>query len=200
MRPPESSAVLLRPASLNDRRRVYEWLAASDATHMMMGPPQFSDHPVPTWEEFCADYADRFFRPAGDGFGRLFIICAKQRDIGCISYDGLDNWHGIAELDIWIGSSGDWGHGWGSLAIRELSSRLLSYPMVEYLIIRPSRRNSRAIAAYRKAGFRSYDPALHQLPESVLSTGLDYADAVVLVQTQAAQPYLAADAPPAARR
>ncbi len=150
----------------------------------MMGPPQFPDHAVPTWEQFCADYADRFFCPQGDGFGRLFVIRANEREIGCISYDGLDNWHGIAELDIWIGSSADWGHGWGSLAIRELSSQLLRHPAVESLIMRPSRRNARAIAAYRKAGFVSYDAALHQLPESVLSTGLDYADAVVLVQNE----------------
>lgn len=179
------SVIVLRPASLNERRRVYEWLAASDATPMMMGPPQFPDHPIPTWEDFCADYTERFFRPEGDGFGRLFVICAEGRDIGCISYDGLDNWHGIAELDIWIGSSADRGRGWGSMAVRELSSRLLRHPTVESLIMRPSRRNSRAIAAYRKAGFGFYDPALHQLPESLLSKGFDYADAVVLVHTRA---------------
>ncbi len=78
LRPPESSVVLLRPASLDDRRTVYEWLAASDATPMMMGPPQFPDHPIPTWQEFCADYSDRFFRPEGDGFGRLFVIRAER--------------------------------------------------------------------------------------------------------------------------
>ena len=89
-------------------------MAASDATPMMMGPPQLPDHPILTWQEFCADYTERFFCPEGDGFGRLFVICAEQRDIGCISYDGLENWRGIAELDIWIGSSTGWGHGWGS--------------------------------------------------------------------------------------
>lgn len=61
---------------------------------MMMGPPLFPDHPIPTWQEFCADYADRFFRPEGDGFGRLFVIGEGQREIGCISYDGLNNWRG----------------------------------------------------------------------------------------------------------
>ena len=188
MRPPEDSVALLRPASLDDRQRTYDWLVASDATPMMTGPPQFPDHPIPTWEEFCTDYADRFFRPEGDGFGRLFVIRAEQRDIGCINYDGLDNWRGVAELDIWIGSSADWGRRWGSLAIRELSSRLLGHPAVEALIMRPSRRNSRAIAAYRKAGFAFYDPVLHQLPESVLSTGLDYADAVVLVLQRSLAP------------
>lgn len=188
MRQPERPAVSLRPASLHDRRRAYEWLAASDATLEMMGPPRFPDHPIPTWGEFCADYADRFFQPEGDGFGRLFIVCAGERNIGCISYDGLDGWRGIAELDIWIGSSADWSQGWGSAAIRELSGRLLSHPTVECLIIRPSRRNSRAIAAYRKAGFTLYDPASHDLPASMLSTGLDYADAVVLVHSRAARP------------
>jgi diamine N-acetyltransferase len=155
---------------------------------MMMGPPQFPDHPIPTWEEFCTDYSDRFFCPEGDGFGRIFVIGAGQREVGCISYDGLDKWHGLAELDIWIGSSANWGHGWGSMAIRDLSERLLRQPEVEYLIMRPSRRNARAIAAYRKAGFVFYDPALHQLPESVLTTGLDYADAVVLVLQRSLAP------------
>lgn len=115
-----------------------------------MGPRQFPDHPIPTWQEFCADYTNRFFDPEGDGFGRLFVIRAEQRKIGCISYDGLDNWRGIAELDIWIGSSADCGRGWGSQAIRELSSQLLRHPAVEFLIMRPSRRNARAIAAYQR--------------------------------------------------
>lgn len=53
-----------------------------------VGPPQFPDHPILTWEEFCADYSNRFFCPEGDGFGRLFIIGAKQREVGCIGYDG----------------------------------------------------------------------------------------------------------------
>lgn len=123
-----------------------------------------------------------FARKVMDSAG--FVIAAEQREIGCISYDGLDNWHGIAELDIWIGSSADWGYGWGSQAIRELSSRLLRHPTVESLIMRPSRRNARAITAYRKAGFAFYDPAIHQLPESVLSTGLDYDDALVLVNAR----------------
>lgn len=112
MRAPNGAVVLLRSGSLDDRRTIYEWLTASDATPMMMRPPQFPDHPIPTWPEFCADYTERFFRPDGDGFGRLFLIRANERDIGCISYDGLDNWRGVAELDIWIGSSADWGHGW----------------------------------------------------------------------------------------
>jgi uroporphyrinogen-III synthase len=58
---------------------------------------------------------------------------------------------------------------------------------VECLIIRPSRRNERAIAAYRKAGFVPHDPLLHPLPAWVLTEELDYPDAVVLLRTRAAE-------------
>ncbi len=176
---------VLRPTTLADRRRAYEWLAASDATPTMMGPPSFPDHPIPTWEEFCADYHERFFSPDGDGYGRLFVIVAGERAIGCASYDGLDGWRGVAELDVWIGSSADWGHGFGSSAIRELALHLLEHATVEALVIRPSARNERAIAAYRRAGFTPYEPTVHHLPDRATSEGLDYADAVVLVRTRA---------------
>ncbi len=182
MRPPEDSALSLLAARLDERQKVYEWLVASDATTAMMGAPEFPDNPIPTWEQFCEDYSDSFFLPQGDGFGRVFIIRAQGRQIGCISYDGLETWCGIAELDIWIGSSEDWGHGWGSSAIRELSDQLLGHGTVEFLIIRPSRRNTRAIAAYRKAGFAFHNPQFHCLPLWVDTDGLDYRDSVVLVR------------------
>jgi diamine N-acetyltransferase len=150
----------------------------------MLGPPEFPDSPVPTWEEFREDYSDSFFTPAGDGYGRVFIIAAEGRDIGCISYDGLQDWHGTAELDLWIASASDWGRGWGGAAIRQLSEFLLGYAAVSALLIRPSARNARAIAAYRRAGFEPYDPQRHPVSESDAQAGLDYEDAVVLVKTR----------------
>jgi hypothetical protein len=39
--------ILLREAEETDRRQVYEWLALSDLTPSMMGPPAFPDHPIP---------------------------------------------------------------------------------------------------------------------------------------------------------
>ena len=141
----------LQPALLPDRLRAYAFLTQSDATRCMMGPPDFSDHPIPTWAEFCADYGEGFFTPAGDGHGRLYMIRSDSRDVGCISYDGLEDWKGIAELDVWIASSTDWGRGIGSRAVRELSQQVLSHEGVESLLMRPSARNGRAIAAYRKA-------------------------------------------------
>jgi RimJ/RimL family protein N-acetyltransferase len=82
----------------------------------------------------------------------------------------------------------DWGHDWGSCAIRELSRQLLLHAAVDALIIRPSARNTRAIGAYRRAGFAVHDPSLHRLPGWVTIVGLDYEDSVVSVKTRAAQP------------
>lgn len=174
----------LRPASLKDRKKVYEWLVASDATPFMMGPPRFQEHPITPWHEFCLDYTEDFFTSKGNGFGRVFIINTEGRDIGCINYDGLKSWQGIAELDIWIASSADWGKGYGSTALKTLSQDLLTHPGVDTIIIRPSKRNPRAIAAYQRAGFVLYNPVRHTLPHAVLSTGLDYEDVVVLIMTR----------------
>jgi len=51
----------LRPATEQDKRMVYEWVAKSDTTPSIMGPPQFPDHQVSTWEEFCTDYRSHYF-------------------------------------------------------------------------------------------------------------------------------------------
>jgi diamine N-acetyltransferase len=174
----------LRPARPEDRRRAFLWLTASDATASMMGPPDYADHSVPSWEEFCGDYADAFYLPQGDGNGRLFVIQVDGRDVGCISYDGLDAWRGVAELDAWIAAAADHGRGIGTAALRLLARTLLAVPTVEALVVRPSARNARAVAAYRKAGFADHDRARHALPRRFVGEGLDYADAVVLVRTR----------------
>ena len=48
--------VVLRPSTEQDKLTIYEWLTKSDIAASMMGPPQFPDHLIPTWEEFCSDY------------------------------------------------------------------------------------------------------------------------------------------------
>ncbi|HEX7026461.1 MAG TPA: GNAT family N-acetyltransferase, partial [Gammaproteobacteria bacterium] len=103
-------------------------------------------------------------------------------EIGYIGYFGLNNWRGLAELEICIASSMDWGRGWGTRAIRRLADQLLVHATVENVIARPSPRSRRAIAAFRKAGFVDYDRTLHRLPTWIFTVGLNYRDAVVLLR------------------
>ncbi len=167
----------LRPATIEDRRRVYAWLAESDATAEMMGPPVFSDHPIPSYAEFCADYDEAAFEADGDF--RIFIIVQNGEEVGVIHYWIQD---GVAELDLWIGSRRNWGRGLGSRALREVCDQLERQKLAHALVIRPSARNERAVSAYKKAGFEDYEPNRHRLPAQFVTEGLDYRDAVVLAR------------------
>ncbi len=169
--------VNLRNAALADRQMIYDWLARSDATPEMLGPPIFSDAPVPDFDEFCADYDDEAFRDFGPF--RLFVIAVDGREIGAISYYIRES---IAEIDLWIGSASDWGRGYGPAAIRIAADKLAQLGQVRQMIIRPSARNRRAVAGYRNAGFAPYDPRAHDVPGWCLSEGLDYSDAVLMVR------------------
>ena len=167
----------LRPAALSDRRLVYEMMACSDATPEMMGPPDYSDHPVPDYGEFCADYGEDAF--TSDRKFRIFFIRVEGRDIGVINYCLADD---VAEIDMWIADRRNWCRGYGSAAITRVADNLAANTTARLMIIRPSARNRRAIAAYRKGGFRMYDPTEHVLPDWCLSDGFDYFDAIVMVR------------------
>lgn len=177
---------MLRPAEISDRERVFEWATRSDVTAEMMGPPRFADHPIPTWEEFAADYTERFFSTEGDGFGRVYIIGdgERAREIGCISYDGLEGWRGWAELDLWIADRCDWGKGHGSAAIRELGDMLLAHAGISGLMMRPSARNVGTIRAYERAGFIAAKQGEFGLGGEWFRDGLDYADSVVMCRVR----------------
>lgn len=82
--------VALQPATEQDKRMVYEWMAQSDITPSIMGPPRFSDHPIPTWEEFCSDYKPYFFDSSSPELGRCFIIMVNDVPVGQINYSEFD--------------------------------------------------------------------------------------------------------------
>jgi diamine N-acetyltransferase len=66
--------IVLVPAKETDRRKIFAWLAQSDLTSSMFGEPNYPDHPIPSWEEFCKDYTLDFFSRSGDGKGRCYIV------------------------------------------------------------------------------------------------------------------------------
>src|SRR5262245_45159900 len=141
------SVVTLRPAREDDRRAVYQWLAESDLTPSMLGPPLFPETPAPTWDEFCEDCGPHFFDGKREEAGRSFIIELDGEAVGHINYDGVDLARGLAELDVWLRSGNVCGRGYGSDALVALTCHLHETFGVTELILRPSRRNVRAIRA-----------------------------------------------------
>lgn len=168
----------LRPAAKDDRRDIYNWLAASDVTPFMMGPPTFTDVAVPSWDEFCEDYVQYFFDGTRLDKGRSFIITVASESVGHISYSGLDPKHRTAELDIWMRSQQVCGRGYGTDALLTIVRHLTEICVVSKCIVRPSLRNPRAVCAYQKAGFK-----LSKLPleEQILIYGHgEYSDTITL--------------------
>lgn len=162
----------LRPATLADRENIYHWMASSDLTSWMMGPPHFPDTPIPSWEEFLEDYDASYF----DGdlrSGHCFIIVKEGIEVGQIN-SAPPMADGLVELDIWLSNSSEVGKGSGVKAINLLVKHLDSELGQNRFLLAPSARNKGAIRAYEKCGFRTHpEPPTEAIP--------DYDDTVFMI-------------------
>jgi len=179
----QGNLVTLQPATLDDRRLIYDWAAHSDATRAMMGPPIYPEKPIPTWEEFCADHKPHFFDGSAPHLGRCFLIVVNNEPVGQVYYNDIEELeHGKrTELDIWMRSEQDCGQGFGSDALLTLCEYLTREFGVQEFMMQPSARNPRAIRAYEKIGFV-------RLPLTVEEAQAqwgpnDYFDSVYMVKT-----------------
>jgi len=171
--------VVLRLATERDKRAIYEWLTKSDITPSIMGPPNFPDQPVTTWDEFRADYKSYYFNGSKPKLGRCFIIMVNNMPVEMVSYNEVDERRKRTELDIWMSCEANCGRGYGPDALQTLCEYLFqTYGIVEF-VMRPSARNHRVIRAYEKAGFQRVELTSEQ-QEAEYGRG-DYDDSTVLI-------------------
>jgi len=149
--------VSLRRAVLADRPRVYAWMVESDLAHGAMGPPLYPDRRPPNYEQFCDDYEPYFFEGSRPFDGRGLIVQADGADIGFLAYRRIDLLRDVVELDVWLAGLLHCGQGRGSEALVLASEWLQETFGVNRFVLRPSRRNVRALRALRRAGFRETD-------------------------------------------
>ncbi len=180
MTPINAQKVTLKRAHAADRARVYEWLIGSDLTVNMMGGAMYPDRPIPSVEIFTTRYPELFFDGRRPFAGRMFIINARGEDIGCVSHGPIDVLNDVVELDIWLSERRLAGHGYGSEALVALCDWLQENYGVNRFLVRPSRRNVKALRAMRRAGFRETDlPAAQIVAKLALPAG-EYADELLL--------------------
>lgn len=170
----------LRPSTPEDKQMIYEWLAHSDVTASMIGPPTFPDQQIPGWDEFLADYQDHYFDSSIPELGRSFVIMADGEPIGQINHSEITGEPRRTELDIWLKSERYTGKGYGPAALLALVDLLHREFWVVEFVIRPSARNPRAVHTYEKAGFQLSDMSPRAAAERY-GPG-DYADEVVLIK------------------
>jgi RimJ/RimL family protein N-acetyltransferase len=167
--------IIIRPATLNDKIKVFEWLTNSNLTKEMMGLPDYPDAKIPSWEEFDNDYLNHYFDGSAPSKGRCYIIIEEGNEVGQINYNAIDNVKKVTDLDIWLSDLKYTGRGIGTEAIKLLCDYLNEEFGCEQIVMSPSKRNKYAIKSYEKAGFVMTDI---QLDESEK----DYEDNVVLIK------------------
>ena len=171
--------VSLRRARLQDRPRVYEWLVHSDLTQNVFGP-LFPEREAPTIEQFSSRFVNACFDGTRPYSGRMFVIMLGGEEIGSVAHGPIDLLNDVVELDIWLAEKRLTGRGVGSEALVLLADWLQANYGVNRFLVRPSRRNVRALRAMRRAGFRETDlPASEVIATLHLPPG-QYADEVLL--------------------
>ena len=144
----------LRPATPDDKRMIYDALARSDLTDILLGHPGQNHTRLLRWDEFCGDYLPNYFDDTNPHAGRCFVIEVDGEAVGQVNYNPIDTIKRRTELDIWMLSAAQCGRGFGPEALRTLCYYLSACFGVEEFVIAPSASNRRAIRAYEKAGFR----------------------------------------------
>lgn len=167
--------VTLHPATLDDRRRVFEWGHDSDIADFIYPSGGITQ----TFEDFCADWKEHYFTDESPDLGRVFLIFHKGSPVGMVAYNDIDPKNRV-ELDIWMNCEANCGRGFGPDAIEALCSHLAAQFGIRTFMMQPSARNPRAIRAYEKAGFVR-TPAT---PEEIRAEwgGVDAEDSVLMLR------------------
>ncbi len=172
--------VALRRALPQDMARAHRWLAASDLTASSMGAPWFAERPVPTLEQFLIRCPLHYFDGARPFDGRTLVMSSAAVDVGILLWRRIDLMRDLVELDIWLAGTEFCGQGIAAEALGLACAWLQTSYGANRFLLRPSRRNVRALRCARRAGFRETDFE----PADVLGRlGLDaspYRDAVAL--------------------
>jgi RimJ/RimL family protein N-acetyltransferase len=130
----------------------FKWATQSDATPYWYGELQGDE--IPTYEEFQEDWKKHYFDGSAPEKGRCFVILVDDEAIGQVNYNKIDRNNNSVELDIIIAEDRHKNKGYGSDALRTLAKSLFQKMNIQICWIGVIRKNPRAIAAYKKAGFR----------------------------------------------
>jgi RimJ/RimL family protein N-acetyltransferase len=172
--------VAVRRAQPHDIGRAHRWLATSDLTSSSMGAPWFPERPIPTLEQFLMRFPQHYFDGSRPFEGRALVLSSATDDAGILAWRRVDLMRDLVEIDIWLAGSQFCRQGIATEALELACTWLQANYGANRFLLRPSRRNIRALRCARRAGFRETDFE----PADVMDRlGLDaspYRDAVML--------------------
>ena len=104
------------------------------------------------------EIVNKYQKKLNDQIQKLFIIKSNNKDIGLVQiykYDEiLDNYKNVYEYDIFIGEEDYLNKGIGKKVIAKANEMIYKDYHADAIILRPFKRNIRAIKCYKKCGFK----------------------------------------------
>jgi|LGOV01.1.fsa_nt_gb RimJ/RimL family protein N-acetyltransferase len=147
-----SERINLEFARIHEKELIYKMLISPDVYSFM-----FDDkHPAPTLEEFSEE-PDFLYCGKPNIEGNYLIIKYQGIVVGSISYSLNEGTIKSYEIDIWIANQEHLGKGIGTESITMLIDYIIEKYGVYTFIIRPWRKNIKAINTYKKCGFVEMD-------------------------------------------
>jgi RimJ/RimL family protein N-acetyltransferase len=149
--------VVLRRAQPQDIGRAHRWLAASDLTSASMGAPWFPERPIPTLEQFLIRFPQHYFDGTRPFEGRALVLSSAANDVGILAWRRVDLMRDLVEIDIWLAGTEFCKQGIATEALELACTWLQTNYGANRFLLRPSRRNVRALRCARRAAFRETD-------------------------------------------
>lgn len=144
----KSNRLNYRFANIEDKRVIFDMLTSKETSEFMFN----SEFPPPSWEEFNREDSS-YFSGKSSRTGNYLLIEIDNETIGTICYSCEYVKIPYCELDIWFKSKKCIGKGYGPEALNHLMQFVNRSFRVKSFIIRPWKKNSGAIRAYKKCGF-----------------------------------------------
>lgn len=149
----EGDGVILRPIVLDDMLSLQRWDDDPEITSLV--GKKFL-HPERSLAWFHRA------RHASECLALAIVDRASGTLVGDVELEDISWRSGRAELRICIGEKRYWGQGYGTDAIRAFMNYAFANTSLKHIFLRVYTSNRRAIACYKKCGFR---------PEAVLRVG-----------------------------
>lgn len=139
--------ISFRDLSSNDFLKLYEWCKQEFVY-------EWFEQRILSYDEIVNKYE----RKLKEGKQDLYIILYDDKDIGLVQiYKYNDNTY---EYDLFIGEEEYLNKGIGTKVVNKVNSIIYDKYKVDSIILRPFKRNIRAIKCYLKCGFKTIDEYL----------------------------------------
>ena len=133
--------ISFRRLNNNDFSKIHKWCSKKFVY-------EWFEQRILSYDEIVNKYTNKL----NSGKQDLFIIQCDNIDVGLINLD-IKKYNNIYEFDLFIGEEYS-SKGIGTLIVKEINKKIYSKYNADAIILRPFKRNTRAIKCYEKCDYK----------------------------------------------